>query len=43
MAAEPRCLGIDFGTDSVRMVVVVIRADGGAREAQAVESVTWRR
>lgn len=41
MAAKPRCLGIDFGTDSVR--VVVIRADGGAREAQAVESVTWRR
>ncbi len=32
--AEPRCLGIDFGTDSVR--VVLVRADTGAQEARAV-------
>lgn len=31
--AEPRCIGIDFGTDSVR--VVLVRADTGAREARA--------
>ena len=34
--SEPRCIGIDFGTDSVR--VVVIRADTGAQEARAVEA-----
>ena len=31
--AEPRCVGIDFGTDSVR--VVLVRADTGAQEARA--------
>lgn len=31
--AEPRCIGIDFGTDSVR--VVLVRADTGAQEARA--------
>ena len=37
--AEPRCLGIDFGTDSVR--VVLVRADTGTHEARAV--VTYPR
>ena len=32
--AEPRCIGIDFGTDSVR--VVLIGADTGAQEGRAV-------
>ena len=31
--SEPRCIGIDFGTDSVR--VVVVRADTGAQEAHS--------
>ena len=31
--SEPRCIGIDFGTDSVR--VVVVRTDTGAQEAHA--------
>ena len=34
--SEPRCIGIDFGTDSVR--VVVTRADTGVQEVRAVES-----
>ena len=34
--AEPRCIGIDFGTDSVR--VVLIRADTGSQEGRAVVS-----
>lgn len=34
--SEPLCIGIDFGTDSVR--VVAIRADTGAQEARAVEA-----
>ena len=32
--AEPRCIGIDFGTDSVR--VVLVRADTGIQEGRAV-------
>ena len=32
--AEPRCIGIDFGTDSVR--VVLVRADTGDQEERAV-------
>ncbi len=32
--AEPRCIGIDFGTDSVR--VVLVRADTGDQEGRAV-------
>ena len=34
--SEPLCIGIDFGTDSVR--VVAIRADTGGQEARAVEA-----
>ena len=34
---EPRCIGIDFGTDSVR--VVLIRADTGSQEGRAVVTI----